>query len=298
LKQGVFFALAAYIAWGVLPIYWKALQTVPAGQIMTHRVIWSLFFLVLLISLKKNWEAFRLMINPRVMLTYLLAGCLLGVNWLIYIWGVNAGFIVETSLGYFINPLVSVVLGVIFFREKLALYQWVPVGLAGLGVVYLSISYGSLPWIALALAFSFGFYGLIKKMAPLNSLHGLTLETAVLFLPALIYLLFMERSGVGAFGHSYPSVHLLLILSGVVTTIPLLLFASAARRIPLSMVGFIQYIAPTIQFLIGVLIYNEPFTQARMVGFSMVWLALVIYTAGSVWDKRRAQHIKKQIRIN
>ena len=212
---------------------------------------------------------------------------MIGVNWLTYIWGVNAGYIVETSLGYFINPLVSVILGVIFLKEKLRLFQWIPIILATLGVLYLTISFGELPWIALLLAGTFGLYGLIKKTATLNSLHGLSLETGILFLPAAFYLIAAEAQGTGLIGHSSWVVTFLLVFTGVVTALPLLFFASAARRINLSTLGILQYIAPTMQFLIGVLVYGEPFTQSRLLGFSIIWTALLVYSLESAIIKRR-----------
>ena len=225
--------------------------------------------------------------NRRTMLIYTLAAVLLSLNWYTYIWAVNAGFVVEASLGYFINPLVNFLLGVIFFREKLRRGQIVAVVLAGLGVVYLTVSYGSLPWISLALAITFGAYGLIKKTAALESMHGFSLETIVLFLPALAYLIYRDATGVGAFVHQGLLVTTLLILAGPVTSIPLLLFGYAARRIPLSMLGFIQYITPTMQFLLGVFVYLEPFPQARLVGFSIIWLALLLYSLEGVYFNRK-----------
>jgi chloramphenicol-sensitive protein RarD len=245
---------------------------------MFHRVVWSFLFLTLLLVLRKEWPSFRVEVRkPKVVRAYLMAAILLAVNWVIYIYGVNSGQVVETSLGYFINPLVNVGLGVIFLRERLRPMQWAPVGIAAMGVLYLTVQYGQLPWIALGLAFTFGFYGLIKKVAPLGPLHGLTLETAILFLPGLLYLLYLESQGAGNFPHAEASVTLLLALAGVITAIPLLMFATAARAIPLYMLGILQYIAPTCQFLIGVLVFNEPFTSARVVGFSLIWIALLLY---------------------
>jgi chloramphenicol-sensitive protein RarD len=200
---------------------------------------------------------------------------------------VNAGFVVEASLGYFINPLVNILLGVIFLGEKLRRGQVAAVILAGLGVVYLTISYGSLPWISLVLAFTFGMYGLIKKTAKLESMHGFSLETTVLFLPALLFLLYREANSVDALVHQGPAVTLLLVLAGPVTSIPLLLFGYSARRIPLSMLGFIQYIAPTLQFMLGGFVYVEPFPPTRLVGFSIIWLALLVYSLESVFYNRK-----------
>jgi chloramphenicol-sensitive protein RarD len=222
---------------------------------------------------------------------YTLAAVLLALNWLIYIWGVNSGQVVETSLGYFINPLVSVLLGVVILRERLRPLQWLPVALAGTGVLYLTLQHGSLPWIALALAFTFGTYGLLKKIAPLGALYGLTLETAILFLPALGYLLFVESRGVGSFGHLSWNLNAVLALSGVVTALPLLMFATAARSIPLSLVGILQYFAPSVQFLLGIFLYREPFSLPQMVGFGIIWTALLIFTLEGLMVRRRNNHV-------
>lgn len=287
-NRGIWFALACYFLWGLFPIYWKLLQEVPAGQIVAQRLVWSLVFLAILLTVRRQWAELRSVITLRRLLIYFLSGALLTVNWLIYIYGVNAGFIVETSLGYFINPLVSVLFGVVIFRERLPLSKWIAIGLAAAGVLYLTIRYGTLPWIALSLAVSFGLYGLVKKMAPLGALHGLSLETAAMFLPSLGYLLAAQAQGVGAFGRVGPGVLFLIIFSGVVTAVPLLLFSTAAREIPLSMIGFLQYVAPTMQFLLGVFVYGEPFDQNRLIGFSFIWLALLIFSLGGVYERRKA----------
>jgi chloramphenicol-sensitive protein RarD len=234
--------------------------------------------LVVFILLTGQWNSFRAVAFDRKTLgIYTIAGVLLSLNWLIYVWGVNAGFIVETSLGYFINPLLSVLFGVIFLREKLRPMQWLPVIVAAIGVTYLTVTYGRPPWIALSLAISFGLYGLVKKISPLGSVFGLTLETGIVFPAALIYLLVVQANGTGGFLHDGSTVDLLLVGAGVVTTIPLLMFASAAKEIPLNMIGVLQYFAPTIQFLIGVFIYKEPFDSTRFIGFGIVWLALIIF---------------------
>lgn len=289
MNKGVTYALAAYGIWGFFPLYFKALHGVPAFQIMTHRVAWSFVIIAALLLLRREWPAFRASFRPRTLLIYLLAAVLLAGNWLVYVWAVNAGFVLETSLGYFINPLVSVLLGVVFFSERLRPVQWAAIGLAAVGVIYLALSHGRLPWIALTLAFSFGLYGMMKKIAPLGSLHGLALETTVLFLPALGYLLFAEFSGTGAFIHSGTVPSILMALSGLVTVIPLLFFSSAAQKVPLSTMGIIQYIAPTTQFLIGVLVFGEDFTPARVVAFGLIWIALAIYTAEGVIKRRKLQ---------
>ncbi len=288
MNKGILSAAGAYAMWGFFPIYFKAIQSAPADQIVAHRFAWSFLFLIAVVLLRRELPALRASLNRRTLLTYLGAGVLLSFNWGLYVWGINSGHVVETSLGYFINPLVSVVLGVIFLRERLRPLQWVPVALATAGVLYLTFSFGKLPWIALGLAFSFGFYGLIKKLAPLNSLHGLTLETGSLFVVALAYLVVAELRGVGSFGHVEPLTSLLIALSGIITAIPLLLFATGARQVPLSTLGLLQYFAPTIQFLIGVLLYHEPFTRDRLIGFSIIWLALIFFSAESLIVGRRA----------
>ena len=286
MNRGVLYGIGAYALWGFFPIYWKLLQKVPALELIGHRIAWSFLLLIAVIMLTGQLSELRTTFNARTVGIYLIASLLIGVNWLMYVWAVNAGHIVETSLGYFINPLISVLLGLIVLRERLRAVQWLPVGLAFVGVTYLTIKFGQLPWIALVLAFSFGFYGLVKKLAPLSSLYGLTLETAMLFIPAVAYLGFMEASGTGAFMHIGLLPDLLMVDAGLVTTVPLLMFASAAKQIPLTMIGVLQYLAPTIQFLIGVFLYHEPFDQSRLIGFSIVWLALIIFWAENYFASR------------
>jgi chloramphenicol-sensitive protein RarD len=288
MRQGILAGVGAYLMWGLFPLYWKQLADVPALEILAHRMTWSLVFMALILAIGRDWAWLKPAIQDRrVLLIYLAAAALLSVNWFTYIWAVNAGFVVESSLGYFINPLVSTLFGVIFLKEHLRRGQLLAVALAFAGVLYLTISYGSLPWIALVLSTTFATYGLIKKTAPLGSVHGFTLETIALFLPALGYLLLLASRDTGAFGNSDPQTTMLLALAGPVTSIPLLLFGLAARSIPLSMVGFLQYIAPTLQFLLGVLVYQEPFPPARLVGFAIIWAALAIYTLESILFNRR-----------
>lgn len=287
MNKGILNGIAAYAMWGFFPIYWKLLHQVPALQLLGHRIGWSFGLLTIYILLSRQWNDFRTQAFRRKTIgIYAIAGVLLSVNWLIYVWGVNAGFIVETSLGYFINPLLSVLFGVIFLRERLRPVQWLPIAIAAVGVIYLTVTYGRLPWIALSLAVSFGLYGLVKKLSPLGSVYGLTLETGIVFPVALVYLAVVQVNGAGAFLHDGLTVDLLLIGAGVVTTIPLLMFASAAKQIPLTIVGILQYIAPTIQFLIGVFIYKETFDTTRLIGFSLVWLALVIFWVENLMANR------------
>ena len=236
----------------------------------------------------RRTRAFRVTaLTPSVVCIYTAAALLVGINWLVYVWAVNAGFIVEASLGYFINPLLSIFLGVIFLRERLRSWQWLPIGLTALGVLYLTFSYGRLPWIALTLALTFGLYGLVKKTAPLGSLFGLALETGLLFLPALLYLAYADSTGRGAFLHTGARSDLLMAGAGLITTVPLLMFASAVQRIPLFLVGILQFITPTLQFLIGVLIYQEPFTSDKLIGFGFVWVALIIFGIEGYLANRR-----------
>jgi len=277
LKKGILYALGAYITWGLFPFYWKLLAGVPALQLVGHRILWSFITLIGILLMARQWKGIQKALNRRVLIIYSVAAVLIAINWLTYVWAVGQGFIIETSLGYFISPLLSVLLGVIFLRERLRPLQWLPIGLATLGVLYLTLAYGSLPWVALTLAVSFGFYGLVKKNAPLDSLPGLTMETGILFLPALGFLLYSEFSGTGAFLHITPLLNLMLLGAGPVTILPLLLFASAAKRIPLTMIGVLQYVNPTIQFLLGTFVYKEPFDHHRLIGFGIVWLALILF---------------------
>jgi len=279
--------MGAYAIWGLLPIYWKWLSAVPALQLVCHRIAWSFLFLVCLMGLSGRGKTLaRAVQQTRVVAFYAIASALVAVNWLTYVWAVNAGFIIETSLGYFINPLLSVALGVVILRERLRPGQWFSIAVAALGVLYLTFVYGALPWIALTLAFTFGCYGLTKKMGPLGSTDSLALETAMLLVPALVYLGHAEHVKQGAFLHVTLIENGLLIGAGLMTAIPLLLFASATRRIPLSLIGMIQYIAPTLQFLIGVLVYKEPLSGSRLMGFGLVWLALLIFVIEGLVNQR------------
>jgi len=288
MKRGIMFGIGAYVFWGFFPIYWKLLQQVSALQLIGHRIGWSFILLMVYVWGAGQWGDFkRNALTSNSIKIYSVAGILLSLNWLVYVWGVNSGYIVETSLGYFINPLLSVLLGVVFLRERLRLMQWIPIALAACGVLYLTLVYGRLPWIALSLAVTFGLYGFVKKLSPLGSIHGLTLETGIVFPAALIYLAFQGIKGSGAFLNQGIFVDLLLIGAGAVTTIPLLMFALALKSIPLSLAGLLQYIAPTIQFLIGILIYKESFDLSRSVGFGIVWLALVLFAVESFLANRQ-----------
>lgn len=288
MNKGMLYTITTFVLWGLFPLYWKLLQHVPALEILSHRMTWSLVFVLFLLLLRRRWAWLKTAVtNRRTLLLFAASASLLSLNWFVYIWGVNAGFIIETSLGYFINPLVSVLLGVFFLGERLRNGQWLAIALAATGVIYLTVRYGELPWIALTLAGTFALYGLIRKTAPLGSLEGLALETALMFVPALGYLIYLQSVGTAAFGHVDGMTTGLLAITGVATAVPLLFFAAGARRIKLATVGILQYIAPTLQFLIGVFIFHEPFEAARLVGFSIIWLALFIYTLETIWNGRK-----------
>jgi chloramphenicol-sensitive protein RarD len=289
MNKGLLFAAGAYALWGFLPIYWKWLGDLPAVEILSHRVVWALVFVaVLQIPTRNHWRGIRRTLRDRrALLAYSAAAAFLGVNWLTYIWAINANFVVETSLGYFINPLLNVLLGFLLLGERLRRGQWLAVGIAAAGVIYLTVEYGRPPWIALALATTFGLYGLLKKKAALNALDGLTMETAIMFLPAFVYLIAVEGGRGGAFVHAGPVTTLLLVMAGAVTAIPLLLFAAGARRIQLSTLGILQYIAPSLQFLLGVFMFGEPFPLSRLIGFSIIWFALLVYTSEGIHNYRQ-----------
>lgn len=285
---GMLAAAGAFILWGVLPIYWKLLQAAPAAEILCHRMVWSLFLTLGLVYAYGRqtvlWQAVR---DRRNLIFFTATALLLTVNWLLYIWAVNAGFIVEASLGYFINPLISVLFGMIFFRERMRPVQWVALFFAASGVLYLTLYYGRFPWISLVLAVTFAIYGLLHKKTAVAALDGLCLETAVVFLPALLFLAGLEVREGGSFGHMGLTGSLLFAGSGIVTTVPLLLFGYAAQKIPLSSLGLLQYLAPSINLVIGVFVYGEDFSRPRIIGFCLIWLALGLYMAENVVRRLR-----------
>ncbi len=286
-KKGFILALGAYILWGLFPIYWKWLSHIRPLQVIGHRIVWSFLLLLGILLISRQFTVLRqAAFNWRTFCSYAASAILIGSNWLVYVWAVNSNFIVEASLGYFINPLISVLLGVIFLREHLRSLQWILLLLAGSGVIYLSVVYGRLPWIALFLAISFSVYGLIKKISPLGSLFGLTYETGILFAPAFFYLLYLNISTEDVPGQENLSTCLLLIGAGMITSITLLMFSSAARKLPLALLGIMEYIAPSLAFLLGVLVYKEPFDQVRLFGFGIVWVALILFTLEGLLARR------------
>jgi chloramphenicol-sensitive protein RarD len=275
--------LAAYLIWGLFPLYWPLLKPAGAVEILAHRVVWSLASVALLLLVLSGRAAWRALPRDRRSLGLLsVAGVLIGINWGVYIWGVNHGHVVETSLGYFVNPLVTVALSVLVLRERLRVGQWTAVGIATAGVVVLTVQAGRPPWIAMTLALSFGAYGLVKKVVGVSPMNGLVVEAAVLAPIAAAYLIAEAARGDGTFTTHGAGHAALLASSGIVTVIPLLLFAGAAPRIALSRLGLMQYLTPTIQFLIGVTVRHEPLPAIRLVGFCLVWLALGVFTADLV----------------
>jgi chloramphenicol-sensitive protein RarD len=292
MQAGILYATLAYLLWGLFPVYFKALQQVPAVEILAHRMVWSLLFCAALLLALRRWSWLRTTATqPRVLAAFVLSAALVSVNWGIYIWAVNAGHVVDASLGYFINPLVNVLIGALLLGERLRRGQRVAVAIAAAGVAWLTWQAGHLPWIGLALAFSFAGYGLMRKRAPLGSIEGLTLETLLLFPLAFGYLGWLAYAGTNVFLEAGTSVQLLLAAAGPVTAAPLLLFAAGARRISFSTLGILQYIAPTLQLMIGVLVYREAFEPAKAAGYVLIWIALAVYTLEGLWRAHRAARV-------
>ena len=279
MNPGMLYAALAFLAWGLFPLYFKALRSIPAQEILAHRMVWSLLFLAAVLLWRRQWTWLAAVARqPRVLAGFAASALLLSTNWGIYIWSVNHDRVIDASLGYFINPLVNVVLGSLLLKERMRPVQWTAVAFAAAGVVWLTWDAGHPPWIALALGATFGVYGLLRKTASLGALEGLSLETMLLFPFAFAYLLWLAQAGQNGFIAAPPLSQALLALSGPVTAIPLLLFAAAARRLPLSLLGLMQYMVPTMQLLLGVWLYHEPFGPGRLVGFALIWGGLALYT--------------------
>lgn len=289
-RAGLVYGFAAYGMWGLFPLYWPLLEPAGAGEILAHRMVWSLIVVgVLLLALRRwAWLA-ELIRQPRRLALVATAATVVSVNWGVYIWAVNAGHVVESSLGYFINPLVTIGLAVLVLHERLRPVQWVAVGIGCAAVAVLAVGYGRLPWIALVLAFSFGSYGLVKKKVAMGGLESLAAETAVQFLPALAFLAVLGARGDSTFTRHGPDHAALLALSGVATAVPLICFGMSANRLPLSTLGLIQYLAPVFQFLIGVLHFHETMSAEQWAGFLLVWSALVLLTWDALRTGRRAR---------
>ncbi|MEU5788143.1 EamA family transporter RarD [Micromonospora purpureochromogenes] len=289
-RLGYLYGFGAYLLWGFFPIYLKLLRPAGPVEILAHRIVWSVAFVALLLAAMRNIGFLRALARrPRTLAAIGVAAALIAVNWGTYIYGVNSDRVVETALGYFINPLVVVLLGVFVLRERLRPAQWAALGVGAAAVVVLTVDYGRLPYLALTLAFSFAGYGLVKKRLGLPAAEGLFVESAVLALPALAYLGWLARRGESTFGHVSLGHTLLLVLAGAATAVPLLLFAGAANRLPLSGLGMLQYLAPILQLGCGVLIFHEPMPPARLAGFALVWLALIVFTLDAVRNTRRTR---------
>src|SRR5215207_2997266 len=286
-RLGIASGLSAYALWGLFPLYFPLLEPASGLEIVAHRVVWSLVFIALLLTVLRAWPRVRGVIADRRALLILVgAAVLISGNWLVFVYGVNSGQVVETSLGYFINPLVSVLLGVVVLSERLRPAQWAAVGIAAVAVAVLTVDYGRPPWIALALAATFGLYGLLKKLVRVDAAPGLFLETAIVVVPALAVLTVLHAHGEGTAGNSGTGHLLLLVGSGVATAVPLLLFAAATSRIPLSTVGLLQYLTPSMQLAIGVFVYGEAMPPARLAGFAIVWVALAVFTVDTLRHAR------------
>ncbi|MGY1689155.1 EamA family transporter RarD [Geodermatophilus sp. SYSU D01105] len=286
-RSGVASGLAAYGLWGLFPLYFPLLEPAGGVEIVAHRVVWSLVLVAVLLTAVRRWSLVRAAFTDRrTVLVLLGAAVLIAANWLVFVLAVNSGHVVETSLGYFINPLVSVLLGVVVFSERLRVLQWVAVGIAAVAVGVLTVDYGRPPWIALTLAATFGLYGLMKKLVRVEAAPGLFVETALVVVPALAVLVVLHARGEGTAGAAGAGHLLLLLSSGIATAIPLLLFAAATRRVPLSTVGLLQYVTPLMQLAIGVFVYDEPMPPARLAGFVIVWIALAVFTVDSLRQAR------------
>ncbi len=281
--RGIIFAGGAYILWGILPVYWKLLQNVPAVEVLAHRIVWSVIFLWGLLAVNGKAKAFLIEVKelarcPRTLLGIFITGLILNLNWGTYIWAVNHDHIIQTSLGYYINPLVSVLLGMLFLQERLSLWQLVAFFLAAAGVLSLTLQYGAFPWVAIVLAITFGLYGLFKKTIKIGAVTGLTLETMLTSVFAIFYLIYLNRIGSGAFHFTLSANTVFLSGAGVVTAIPLLLFGAGARRLPLFVIGFLQYISPTMTLLLGVFVYHEPFSRGHLLSFAIIWSGLLLFS--------------------
>jgi chloramphenicol-sensitive protein RarD len=291
MNLGMLYATFAFFCWGLFPLYFHALGEVPALEMLAHRMLWSLLFLALVLTARSQWKWLpQVLRQPRILASFVASAVLLTANWFVYIWSVNNGHVIDASLGYFINPLVNVLLGLIVLKEKLRRGQWIAIGVAAAGVLWLSWSAGQVPWIALILGITFGGYGLLRKTAALAALEGLSLETMILFPLALVYVVWLTMHGQNTFINSaFDSIRWLLAAAGPITAIPLLLFAAGARKIPMAVLGLLQYLSPTMQALLGVWVFHEAFPMPRLIGFLIIWTALALYVVEGWWASKRAK---------
>ena len=286
--RGALAAAAAFLFWGKVPVYWKQMQSFSASELIAHRIVWSLFFLVAVLAWQRSFASLRPgFAGARAVGLNLLAGILLTLNWGVYVWAVNRGQVIETSLGYFLVPLCNVAVGSLVLHEKLRPTQWTAIGLAAGGVLLLLVRVGHVPWVALSLAFTWTSYGLLKKKSALGPIAGLTVETLLLFPLAAALLLWLHYTGEGALGRIDLRTQGFVLSAGVITAVPLLLFAYGAQRIRLTALGLLQYLAPSVQFLIGLLVYREPFDTGRLQAFALIWAGLAVYSADTFWSQRR-----------
>lgn len=288
MNKGFIYAIVAYLVWGLLPLYWKEFQTMSAMEILAHRIVWSFVFVAGILLISRKWNQLRAAVNERKkMLAVFICSLLISSNWLIFIWAVNAGHVIETSLGYYINPLINVLFGVLVLKERLHKGQWVSIGLAAIGVSMITIQYGQVPWIALSLALTFSMYGLAKKMVSMDSMIGLIWETVFVAPIALIYLLFIQVNQTSTIMNLSGFQLVLLLLAGAATAMPLYWFAQATKLLPFSTVGFIQYLAPSTSLLLAIFVFKEKFTTTHFISFAFIWAALVVFTYTSL--KRRVK---------
>ena len=296
MSSGILYGLSAYVLWGMFPLFFKQLQAASAIEVVLHRMVWSLVFVLIVLAVLRRWNWLGdVRRSPALLGKFAVSALLLAGNWLSYVWAVNNGHVLDASLGYFILPLINVALGFVFLHERPRKAQWVAFALAATGVLWMAVQSGHVPWLALLIAMTFGFYGLMRKTATLGALEGMSLETMLLAPLAVVALLWAGPSGPGSQWPAHDAhTWLFFLLSGPVTAIPLLLFAAGARRVPLSTMGFLQYITPSILALMGVFLYGEPFAGPRAVGFVFIWVALALYTAEGLWAGRRAAKLATQ----
>lgn len=276
---GIIYGVLSYSMWGVLPLYWKLLKQIPASEILAHRILWSFVFVGAILVITKRWDRFKNTLKDKKnLLLIFLCSVMIGINWFTYIWAVNSNHIIESSMGYYINPLIAVILGVTVLKERLNLYQYAALALAAAGVIIVTVQYGSIPWVAIILAISFALYGLFKKLVAAESLIGLALETAILVPASLVFLTFRQVKGIGAVGNVPAATLVILIFAGVVTATPLLCFAKAAKLVELATIGFLQYISPTLSLILGIFVYGEHFSKGYVISFGFIWAALVVFS--------------------
>lgn len=294
MKKGIIYAVITYLCWGLLPLYWRLFDTMPALEVLSHRILWSFVFVAIVVTVAKRWKHMKAAVgDQKSKIAVVLCSLFITCNWLIFIWAVNDNHVIETSLGYYMNPLISVLFAVVFLKERLHVGQWLAIGLAGVGVLILAIQYGHIPWISLSLAISFALYGLAKKMAKLDVLLGLTWETLIVFPISLFYLVFIQAQGTATLSTLPSTSIILLLLAGIATAMPLFWFAKATELLPLSTVGFIQYIAPTTSLLLAIFVFDEPFSSGQLSSFILIWGALILYSISSFRTIKSSQQLKE-----